>query len=521
MIVSLEIENFKGIRKRQRVDFAPTTLLFGANSAGKSTVLQALHYLHDLLEHGSADVDRTILGGEVIELGGFARLVHRHDTELAIKLRATFRVRGSIELFGRDLTDFPFPDLEDEIHSTWVELTIRHRIEAAHVGPVVESVEIGFNEHDAPLVWIDTIGNLREGEPLYFRINSAHPLIATPLAEMGDAWLTLSVPEPLWYRGVDPASGQHVIGLDDMLQEHGPLPLFAVPRVRMSAMPPLNQPLRVRGSSASEHRDHRGALDAVRTFLEMVVLGTTSQLATALRESLYIGPLRTIPPRGSLYARPTRSMSWADGRAAWDALLSDRLELVEHTNLWLRRLKAGCQVVVQDLYRPDADAEAISENHVDVAVRRLLLDTGGGSLVLPSEVGAGISQVLPIVVAALRRRGGLLLVEQPELHVHPALQVQLGDLFIDSATREGTRQPLLIETHSEHLILRLLRRIRETTEGELPESVLPLQPDDLSVQYVENTVEGVRITRLRVDEQGEFIDRWPKGFFLERAEELF
>ncbi|HEX7840795.1 MAG TPA: AAA family ATPase [Kofleriaceae bacterium] len=196
------------------------------------------------------------------------------------------------------------------------------------------------------------------------------------------------------------------------------------------------------------------------------------------------------------------------------------MSLVERTNLWLRRLGAGCQVVVQQLFDRGADAEELSDGHVDKTVRRLLLDTGAGSLVLPSEVGAGVSQVMPVVVAALEGRGGLSLVEQPEIHVHPAMQVGLGDLFIDAANREGGRRTLLVETHSEHLILRILRRIRQTTENELPENVPAFSEDKLSVLHVESLPEGVRIRRLRVDERGEFKDRWPKGFFAERMEEL-
>lgn len=109
MLTSLEIENFKGIAARQRIDFAPLTLLFGGNSAGKSTILQALLYLHELLERGSADVDRTELGGNVLELGGFARFVHRHEINRAIVLRAEFTTPGGLERFGRDLTEFPVP----------------------------------------------------------------------------------------------------------------------------------------------------------------------------------------------------------------------------------------------------------------------------------------------------------------------------------------------------------------------------------------------------------------------------
>jgi len=80
---------------------------------------------------------------------------------------------------------------------------------------------------------------------------------------------------------------------------------------------------------------------------------------------------------------------------------------------------------------------------------------------------------------------------------------------------------MLIETHSEHIMLRLLRRIEETTKGSLPPGAERLLPGDLSVVYVEADKKGVRFVPLRIDSEGEFIDRWPKGFFTERGKELF
>ena len=122
MLTALALENFKGIAVRQRVELAPLTLLFGANSAGKSTILQALLYLYEILERGGADVDRTELGGGVVELGGFARLVHRRAmttaiADRAIVLRAEFTTPGRLERFGRDKEDFPFPNLDDDVES--------------------------------------------------------------------------------------------------------------------------------------------------------------------------------------------------------------------------------------------------------------------------------------------------------------------------------------------------------------------------------------------------------------------
>lgn len=108
------------------------------------------------------------------------------------------------------------------------------------------------------------------------------------------------------------------------------------------------------------------------------------------------------------------------------------------------------------------------------------------------------------------------------MHLHPAAQIGLGDLFIE-AVKNLPSQQLLIETHSEHLLLRLLRRIRQTTDSTLPPNKAGLSPDQLTVICFEPPAGDLptSIYRLRVDEQGEFLDPWPRGFFDERAEELF
>ena len=138
-----------------------------------------------------------------------------------------------------------------------------------------------------------------------------------------------------------------------------------------------------------------------------------------------------------------------------------------------------------------------------------------------SEVGVGISQVIPVVVGALddSQNLGIFAVEQPELHIHPALQVALGDVFIDGI--KNSNRTLLIETHSEHLLLRIMRRMRETFEDRIEENRFPVTPDDIVVLFVEWHDSQTIIREMPVNERGELVKAWPGGFFEEDIEEVF
>ena len=103
----------------------------------------------------------------------------------------------------------------------------------------------------------------------------------------------------------------------------------------------------------------------------------------------------------------------------------------------------------------------------------------------------------------------------------PALQAALGDVLTDRLSLGPCQH--IIETHSENLILRLLRRIRETSAGRHPEgSPLRLKPEQVSLLYFDPQPDGTtKVKRIRISQDGDFIDRWPQGFFGERRRELF
>jgi hypothetical protein len=167
-------------------------------------------------------------------------------------------------------------------------------------------------------------------------------------------------------------------------------------------------------------------------------------------------------------------------------------------------------------------------HHSDTEI--VCVDKSGKSHSLLS-VGSGVSVILPIIMALTRFRSNFLSIEEPESHIHPRLQANLADVILSSTMPKADNQTL-VETHSEHLILRILRRIRETTEKDYSDwsddliKACPngLRPEDVSVLYVEpdkSGAEGTLIKELRINELGEFIDEWPNGFFDERIREVF
>ena len=112
-------------------------------------------------------------------------------------------------------------------------------------------------------------------------------------------------------------------------------------------------------------------------------------------------------------------------------------------------------------------------------------------------------------------------VEQPELHLHPSTQVALGDVFIDSIKNSNRNHTMLIETHSEHLLLRIMRRMRETFEDRIEEGCFPVTPNDIAVLFVEVHNSRTIIREMPINERGDLVKAWPGGFFQEDTEEVF
>ena len=550
------------LRNQQWIELKPITLLFGPNSAGKSTILQALHYVREILERKNVDPDVTIAGG-LLDLGGFKSVVHKHDLSQPIRIKVELDISpyyDSVEYLpinfeGADAVGGDFSGLDigyiarepDDLPSsmvTQVALEIELRWSKQLLAPYVARWEVGFNRHRVAA--ISSVPG--EGRAILSEFNFEHPLLTAGTQYDGD-------PRP------SPDDDPHPSPVETLICElpreiaiqEANAPSTAID-VRVSvktvlgALPDLDRELtfdlRDPEVRKAELEGHTPRVNALSALLSEFMLGPARIIRDYLARMIYVGPLREIPARDYIPQFSPDESRWARGLAAWDLLHGPRgRELIDKVNFWLfdkERLNSGYRLERTDYRRipspspidvifqrgvRDEDLPDLQELYEQYPVEQEvgLRDTRTGTLVGPSDVGVGLSQLVPVIVSLVSGDDGLVAIEQPELHIHPAVQVGVGDLLAVAATAErvDAERCLLIETHSEHIMLRLLRRIRETSEDEVPPGAQSLSPNEVAVIYVEPTEDVLRLTPLRITADGDFLDRWPRGFFEERGEELF
>lgn len=564
-LTAIELENFKGVGERVRIDLAPITLLFGANSAGKSTILQALQYFREVLERRNANPDRTIYGGDFVDLGGFKNLVHQHDEGkiIAIKLELQLNKAELPELTPEgsdDLLNIEQECLElnamlfeaqNRAESVSVELKIGWS--SNRQAAVVRGYEVGVNGSVLAKVESQPDGkdasiDLNQNNPIFTRYRTPEEInfrkaFRERLSDHASEPLAVGMSTPDIDEEDDGAFSiwPDVLEICTDANIERPGQGFRQWLNNVDGAMPVLAPLRYVPTEDVSDLKTVYLARALTTFFSAVIVGPGVLIRDQLRKLRYVGPIRNVPKRDFEAALTPDEARWADGTAAWETLLHGNESLVDEVSSWMAnedKLATGYEIIrrsfkeidVQTLNwlvraaDPDAAVRCEPEflrqiEGAPVKQRVELVNPISGNSFQPRDVGIGISQVLPVVVAALEPSAAIVAIEQPELHIHPAVQVGLGDLFIKGSKFHGVN--FLVETHSEHLILRLLRRIRETTDNEVPPGAIGIVPTDVSVIYVQSTESGTQLVKLPIDETGEFTTRWPNGFFKERAEELF
>ncbi len=414
MITELSAQNFKSWKDTGELQFAPLTGFFGANSSGKTSILQVLLMLKQTAEHPSPNWNEPLYFGDendeksLVNLGRFDDIIHGHNEDSKLGVFVSWKLPKTMDI----------KVVSAEISTD--SLSFSTSIEQNHEHTELISFCYTANAQN----WV------LERNAQGYRFRFPEFLVQTGLPVFSQESITVN---PFRCYGV------HDSG------------------------PGLNSFLR----------------------LQKAFENLFSQIR-------HLGPLREYPKHCYTWEgnHPVSIGQYGEGMIA--ALLSGRIRLLsidEQILNWLQRLE------LIDSY----DLHPVSGTGRDYQF--VVKQYKSGPQVPLTDVGFGVSQVLPVLTLCYYApEGSILILEQPESHLHPKVQSELADVLIDVVKNRNVQ--IILESHSEHLLHRLTRRIAEEKISE----------NDMALYFCEINDGKSTAEKLKVDEYGN-ISNWPQNFF--------
>lgn len=554
------LHSFKSVRDAT-VDLAPLTIVVGENSAGKSTLLQSIRAVVQAVNASGAAFP---LNGEHVRLGTYAETRHvgapADDAQIGV---------GGIFHLGarRRLTSGPVrsgarrPDLHRTARPTVVDWAIR--LEGSPPEQpgqtILRSGRTTAQTGDDPPIAITSTarpggrgpgdreasyaGSLRVGDDEHELFEVEHLggfavrgyQQADLVQHLAERWLHLAQQRAFGAsRGEDllrpglPAGDIATRAADDIravIDEAGDNTqadllyerrAVALLHDRSQAMPPL--PL----ASLIDAREYIASAVSGLVRVRRQV-SRTAEIPESLREAtssvrdflnarvLHLGPLR-MDPQVVYTAAPVGRTGYIGAKGEYCAAVLQTngrtrvrvpvprqagqrvMQLGQAVNLWAKELGIGNEFTTADRGRLGLEL-AVRQANVDMP-----LDL--------TSVGTGVSQLLPVLVMCLQAQpGSLLLLEQPELHLNPAVQQRLADFLL--AIADSGRQ-IIVETHSDYLVSRLRRRVAEDPTAKVRRTV--------AIVFAERSGGASSYTAIRPGPDGS-LPGWPAGFFDQAAED--
>ena len=214
---------------------------------------------------------------------------------------------------------------------------------------------------------------------------------------------------------------------------------------------------------------------------------------------LHVPPVRKLPDE--VFRLSDKRV--ADYENSVYSILAERPEAIDNVNEFLSRLDVNYAI---EFLKPDL----IGNSHRLDGIGTFSIKSKGSSVSVGfQDVGYGLSQLVPVLASAFSG-GRIVAIEQPELHLHPRLQGGIADVLIAAHKLYGSQ--FIVESHSEGLMLRIQRRIREGA----------IDPTDVGVLYVHPEDSGFSsIFEIGLEDDGFFDREWPQGFFEDRFSDIF
>ncbi|WP_407313777.1 AAA family ATPase [Desulfosporosinus sp. SB140] len=448
--MEITVKNFKAIQTLENYKVNNLNVLSGTNSGGKTSFIQLLLLLKQSLER-SVEQSSLILNQPYVSLGKYKDIIYYNKNNLEIGLKIYKEDIKPIDFNFLRLRNLKKEVLE-RIES--IELKLKFSLVSGRI--TVENFDATYSFEDGDL-WVRG-GRKKRSQKYWISFNS--PLEFEYLEKFPE--IDFDGDEGnVFFEGFFP----HSIASTDDFSGFNPF-LFGIKR-------------------------------PIKRFFDNIT---------------YLGPLRDephayyfndndyVPAIGNRGEFAAQILS----KHAKDQIKNQRISYSQtDTIIYTQKeesLEEGVRYWICDVF---GMAKKIKVNKLHDGAMYIIEVTNHFGLKIPiTHVGFGISQVLPIIVEGLRMKtGGILILEQPEIHLHPKVQSLLFD-FLYSLTLTGKK--VIIETHSDHFITRLRRRVAEDPDNKLA--------NDINLTFIEIENETTCYKRLNLTDYGNLL-YWPTDFF--------
>lgn len=465
MLTNITLENFKAFQKLNNLKIKPVTILCGTNSCGKSSILQSILLMKQTLESKNPN-QNLLLNGRFTKLGYFEDIIYQKNKDNEVK-------------FVLDFVD------NNKIIDIYNSLNISHNY------AFFSHVEISFKK--------SLNGNNRLNENKGYRISKIN-------------------------MNIDPIGDFTAQNVGNVLITHTEDNNYNIiwKNYEIDGKPSGEANFKINFSNLFlfdlDSSKNKSIYEILQTLAFSDLITMFSRLNAVLKDMYskytYLGPLRGEPEREYIYRDEVVEIGNKGENAAFLYLSEqnkpienhffynkikdefesiNNLSLKEGLNKWFNLMQMGNfdgEIINKIIYL-SLNASKFDETKVGIA-----------------DVGFGVSQIFPILLEGLRMPiGATLLLEQPEIHLHPNLQMKMSDYFIALAL-SGKR--VIAETHSDHIVNRLVRRIVEDETHNLK--------DLIGIYFIKPSENGAIYEEINIDDT-KGITNWPDDFFDQTASE--
>ena len=520
LITSLTMGNFQGFGPKTKVPLSNVSLIFGPNSSGKSSVFRALRLIAQSLnqqesffnpskifvsgESSPTKSAKFLFSGELVDLGSFDNAINGQDSRKSMTLgvqlsesTSAIQIVGIDWQIGHDETPFA--------------ITLKGRYAVDDEKSDIRTFTLELQRTNSEESFMLT----EESQKTYSRIHRHLSKLTKTLDEAAKQEQKVL---PL-LKGLFRASHKPGIVAELDLDDSPVTAAKWKERLRSKAL--RSHEVRFtadRFVPAEINEELSSHVALLAPSLQSALDRFHSRLTDSLRNLHYVGPLRPVPDKliGSFGYTSEEEASTAND-------LSLNPALRDSVSKYLKALTSG---IYELEWWPVQQDKTQAFKHLPHLGALLIHDTNNDTRVTFSDVGVGLSQLLPILAklvvleqASTPRyqspgyANGVFLAEQPELHLHPKMQSELAEFFSRVATKKKNPVQIIAETHSESMLLRLQNLIRNK---KIESSTVQV----LYTQRIKSTHKN-SIKPLPLNPAGDFIEKWPQSFSELRIDEFF